>query len=1051
MLVGGLLLALDASAQVTTSEIRGSITDETGNGLPGANVIALHVPSGTNYGTSTRADGRFNIPNMRVGGPYTVTITSVGYQDEKFEGIQLKLGQKFDLIVTMRESIEELEGITVTAAGEIDSYRTGAETTIDNEQLTLMPTISRSASDIYRITPQAAGDSFGGRNDQFNNFSLDGSIFNNPFGLDAATPGGQTNAQPISLDAIDQIQVSVAPYDVTQSGFTGASVNAVTKSGTNQFHGTAFGFFRNNSMTGRRVAGEDVFTPELSQLQTGFSLGGPIVKDKLFFFANFELERRDDAGSNFRADRGQGGEQVSRVAAADLELVSQTLAGLGYQTGVYEGYIHETNNQKGILKLDWNINDNHTLTATYNFLDASRDLNAHPSAIGRRGPDLITLQYYNSGYEINNQIQSGIVELRSRFGNKYSNKLQVGYTYFNDFRNPFSTPFPVLNINKDGNRYIVAGHEPFSINNRLKQRVFQFTDNFDIYLANHTITAGISLERFSFDNSFNLGVYEPFGVNYPGGTFGPGFDSVADFVAYSSTPEMQTVIQHAQNTFDQNNADDSWALAQTNVGQFAIYGQDRWEVSPKFTFTVGLRFDIPLYFNTPELIQENIDRKGGLWDPANNSFGNYNPAIEYYNEAGDPVYFDHTELPKQTPLISPRLGINWDALGDKSLQVRGGTGLFAGRFPFVWIGNQVANPDFFFYNMTDKNFRFPQVWRTNLGIDKSFNKGLILTADFIYTRDANAMMVRNYGFKPASGSLNTTFDQRDRYDSNTDRAVDQFGGATNAYVFTNENQGNSFNMTFEAKKNWDNGMYASLAYNFNKSMDVSSIEAEITSDAFERNPTVNHVNTAVLANSVYGNRNRVVGTFNKKFIYGERWGTTISLFLEYVEGGRFSYTYAGDINNDGVGFNDLIYVPTSTEIDQMNFNPSVGSEQAQRDAFDEFIEQDKYLSSRRGDYAERNGALTSWYSNWDLRLLQDVVLVGSNKLQLSVDILNVGNLINSNWGVRQIAVNNQPISVSVDGAGVPTYGFDTQLTETFANTADLLSRWRMQIGLRFIF
>jgi hypothetical protein len=329
--------------------------------------------------------------------------------------------------------------ITANQDPILNGERTGAATNISSDQLRNLPTIARSAADFTRLNPMSAeGGSFAGRNDQFNNYSIDGTIFNNPFGLDAATPGGQTDAQPISLDAIEQIDVQIAPYDVTQAGFTGASINAVTKSGTNELHGTVFGFFRNKDMIGGKVADVEVNRGDLKQLQTGFSLGGPIIKNKLFFFANLEIERRSDLGSYFLANRGTDGANISRVLASDLELVSGLLESrYGYATGDYESYIHRTNNQKGILKLDWNISDKHKLTATYNFLDAFKEKPAHPSAIGRRGPDFFTLQFANSGYRINNKIQSGIIELKSLFSNTLSNKLQVGYTSFKDSRDPF--------------------------------------------------------------------------------------------------------------------------------------------------------------------------------------------------------------------------------------------------------------------------------------------------------------------------------------------------------------------------------------------------------------------------------------------------------------------------------------------------------------------------------------------------------------------------------------------------------------------------------------
>lgn len=1036
----------DLHAQVTTASIDGIVVDNNGEPLAGANVVAVHEPSGTTRGVSTRSNGRFTITNLRIGGPYTVTATFVGFERQEQGDITLTLGKTQTVNFQLVEDIADLSEIVVTAGSEdINEGRTGAATTIDNAEITQMPTITRSAEDIYRLSPSSDGNSFAGRNDQFNNFSLDGSIFNNPFGLDAATPGGQSNAQPISLDAIDQIQVSVAPHDVTQSGFTGAAVNAVTKSGTNNFEGSVFGYYRNEDFTGGTVAGNDIFVPDLNQTQAGFSLGGPIVEDKLFFFANFELDLRDDLGSNFLANGpGISGSNVSRVDEADLMAVSNILESrFGYETGPYERYSHDTDNNKGIFKLDWNINDNHSLTATYNFLDAFREQNAHPSALGRRGPDATTLQFYNSGYRINNKIQSGIIELRSIFGNKFSNNLQVGYTHFDDSRDPFSAPFPVININENGIRYIVAGHEPFSIHNRLDQKVYQATNNFDIFLNDHTITVGASIEAFLFDNSFNLGAYDG---GSPGGTFGPGFDSVQAFLDYVNAGNLDPIVDAARNTYQTNNANDSWALAETNMGQLAFYAQDEWSISDEFTLTYGLRMDMPLYFNTKDKIQENIDRKGGNISEG----GTYAPDVTYYDENGTPVMLNSLELPTQKPLISPRIGFNWNVMGDQSLQLRGGSGFFTGRFPFVWIGNQVANPDFFFYQTTAPDFQFPQVWRTNLGAEKQFEGGWLVSTDFIFTKDINATIVRNFGLQPPSGQLQGP-DGRDYY-LTSDKASGPFGGTTNAYVFDNSDEGRSFNWTIEVKKRFENGLFGSLAYNYLNSQDVSSIEAEISSDAFDRNPARGNVNKPELAPSIYGNRHRFVGTANKTFNYGDgKWATTISLFLEYAQGGRFSYTYSGDANNDGSGLNDLIYVPTESELAAYTFTGTPAEQQTQRDAFNSFIQQDEYLSERRGQYADKYAILSPWNSRWDVRLVQDLNL-GNNQISLSMDILNLGNLLNSDWGVRQAPINTQPIGISVGpGTQVPTYSFDTSQQKTFTNEFDLQSRWQIQFGLRYSF
>lgn len=1040
LLVVGASLGL--SAQATTSALAGRVADSDGLGLIGATVQAVHTPTGTVYGTSAQSDGYYTIPNMRIGGPYTITTSYLGYTTSITDGVFLKLGEKSNLDLALLEDGETLDEIVVSGRKNsvINSDRTGAATQISSADLERLPSISRSASDFTRLTPSSDGNSFGGRNDQYNSFTLDGSIFNNPFGLDEATAGGQANAQPISLDAIEQIQVSLAPYDVTQAGFTGAAVNAVTKSGTNEFSGTVYGFYRNEGLTGGKVAGDEIFQPELNQLQTGASIGGPIIKDKLFFFANFELERRDDLGSEFLASRaGLSGDQVSRVEASDLDAISSALQSrFGYETGAYEGYTHDTDNQKGLFKLDWNIAPGNTLTATYNFLDASRDLNANRFALGRRGPDAQTLQFANSGYTINNKIQSGIVEWNSLFADKFSNKLQVGFTDYEDFREPDSSPFPSLIIQRDGTNYIVAGHEPFSINNRLDQNVLQITNNLQYFSGKHTFTAGVSFEKFQFDNSFNLGAYP--------GVFGPvnggAQSSPQMFLDSLNAGVFDGAVQAAQDAFVNGNGSgtgydgSNWALAETNVGQLGLYLQDEIAITPDFTLTAGLRLDRPLYFDTAEKIEENIARQCC-----------YDPSIIYYDENNEAVTFNHTDLPTSKFLISPRLGFNYDVKGDQSLQLRGGTGLFSGRFPFVWIGNQVANPNFFFYNITDQDFQFPQVWKTNLGGDAAIGKGFVLTADLAYTKEINSNIVRNFGLRTPGGTLPGP-DGRAVYRSAEDRAQ-LFGAPTNAYVFTNTNIGYNVNASLELKRNWSNGTFTSIAYNFNDAREASSIEAEISSDAYERNPAIGNINQAVLSPSLYGNRHRVVGSAYRAFNYGsaKQWTTTVALFFQYAQGGRFSYTYNGDINNDGSGLNDLLYIPTSSELSNIEF---VGGE-AQRTAFNAFIEQDEYLSERRGDYVERYAILSPWFSNWDIRLAQRINLSGKKQIEFTFDILNVGNLLNSNWGVRELPSTTQPVGVSIQEDGTPIYSFDPSLTSTFTNDFSLLSRWQGQMGLRFRF
>jgi len=1040
-----------ASAQVTTSNIRGSVTDDQNAPLLGANVVAIHTPTGTKYGAITNEDGRFNLLNLRVGGPYEVTISYIGFKVQKQNDIFLSLGKTFNLNTALITESQALDEVVVISdrSGTFGSDRTGSETSVGRRELTRLPTISRSASDFTRLDPSASsgasGTSFGGRNDQYNNFSLDGAIFNNPFGLDAATPGGQTNAQPVSLDAIDQIQVSNAPYDVRQSGFTGASVNAVTKSGTNEFYGTVYGFFRNDDLTGGKIDGDDIFKTGLEQTQYGLSIGGPIVKDKLFFFVNFEKDDLTELGTDgFVPNRGSGTANESRVSASDFQLVDnllrQVVVGqdaqgndIFYNPGAYEGFNFDQESTKGIIKLDWNINDKNRLAIIYNFLNASKGKPANRNAIAFRGPDTSVLQFENAGYEINNNINSVQIELNSTLQENMTNKLQVGYTHFDDFRNPFSTPAPSIQIlDASGtSSYIIAGHEPFSINNRLDQKVFQLTNNLNIFKGNHTYTIGFSFEKFQFDNSFNLGAYGAQGVFFPTTT-------ITDFPNFASSGALQTAFNDAisaNRSLEANGTGNpgGWSLAETNVGQMSFYIQDEWNASEDFKLTYGVRFDRPLYFDTRQKIAENIARKGG-------ATGTYIPSIEYFDpETDQPIFLDSEQLPSTKWLVSPRVGFNWDVKGDNTLQLRGGSGLFTGRFPFVWLGNQVQGVDFFFYQLVDPDFQWPQVWRTNLGVDKRFDNGLVLTADVSYTKDINAAHVQNWGLNSPGATLSGA-DNRAIYTNDDKSQI--FGGPTNAYVFTNSDQGRIFNASVKAEKNWDNGLYGMVAYNYLNSKEVNSIDAEITGDAFGSNAVVGNANTDVLSFSRYGDTHRFIGVISKAF----KTGTTVSTFFEYAQGGRFNYVYGGDINNDGSRINDLLYIPTAGEIGQMNFSGT-----GQAEAFEAFIQQDDYLSGRRGQYAERYAGISPWRSSWDVKVLQDIKVNDKNKFQLSVDVLNIGNLINSNWGVVQSPNFNQLVGVNVDANNVPTYTFNPDITDTFISNTNILSRWRAQVGVRYIF
>jgi len=1034
-------------AQVTTSTMSGLVKDDSGLTLPGANILATHVPTGSVYGAMTNIDGRFRINNMRIGGPYTVAISYVGFETETLENINLDLGETFNIEVTLLISSNALDEVTITVSDNptFSSQRTGAATQVTSRDLKRLPTISRSAQDFTRLEPTASGNSFGGRNDQFNNFTLDGAVFNNPFGLDSPTPGGQTGAQPVSLDAIEQIKITTAPYDVTLSGFTGASVNAVTKSGDNTFKGTVYSFFRNEDLTGGKIEGQDVPKADLEQLQYGVSIGGPIVENKLFFFVNFEKDDRTDLGSPFSPNRGTGAINESRVLASDMIAVSQALSDLGYDTGRFEDFNFNSESTKGIIKLDWNINQNHKAAFIYNFLKASKDTPANRTALGFRGPSPSVIQFENSAYEINNNLDSFQFELNSTFGN-VSNKFQAGYTYFDDFRNPFSTPAPPITI-QDGNgsNYIIAGHEPFSINNELQQKVFQVTNNVNIFVGDHSITIGGAFERFEFDNSFNLGGYDNFGN--PNGYFGTfnAYPSVNAFLADASAGAQSAIAQNlafAQSTFDSRNDngvgnDGGWRLSETNVGQLSFYAQDEWSMTDNFKLTFGLRLDKPLYFDTDEKIQKYIDIDNGA---------TVDPTTVYFDpETNAETTLNSTQLPTDQFLISPRMGFNWDVRNDKTLQIRGGTGVFTGRLPFVWIGNQVSGADQGFFQIVDPDFKFPQVWRTNIGLDYKFENGLIASSDISYTEDLNAAHVQNWGLKEPTGTLEGV-DSRAIY-----RAADK--GENDAYVFTNSNKGRIFNAVGTLKKFFDNGLYISTSYSYLNAKDVNSIEAEITGDAFTFNPTVGNANNDALGFSKYGDTHRFIAVISKNWEYGKinQWETTVSSFIEYAQGGRYNFTYGGDINNDGSDRNDLLYIPTVQELDQMTF-----SGPGQAEAFNTFIENNDYMSDNRGSYFGRYGAKAPWRSTVDIKILQDynfkVNDTKINTIQISLDILNFGNLLNSDWGIVQEPFNQQPVGVAVDSVtNEPVYTYNANRVDTFVVNTSLLSRWRMQVGLRYIF
>jgi hypothetical protein len=1032
----------------------------------------------------------YNILNMRVGGPYTVTVRLIGYAQQEQQNIFVSLGQDLRLDFQMAAQAIQLAGLVVTAEEDevLNADRTGAATFISPEQVLLLPSIKRSTRDLIRTDPRNDGNyAFGGRNWLYNNISLDGSYFNNSFGLDDPAPGGQTNAEPVPFDAVEEVQVSVAPFDVRQGGFTGANVNTITKSGTNQFRGSVYTFYRNQSFLGNKVSGSTVIAdPDLTFLQSGASLSGPVIPDKVFFFVNAEIERTDDPGTNFVASTGgSSGLGISRVDAAVMDQIrDRMMQEYNYDPGPYQGFVHETDNNKLLAKLDVNINESNTFWLRYSYLDAKRDLPPHPFVLSfansGRGPNSSSLPFQNSGYAINNEIHSIAMELNS-LSSRFANRFFASYNRFRDFREPFAASgggndglFPTIEIGEGGVTYTTVGQEPFSIHNILDTDVLQITDNFSYFVGRHVLTIGANFERFSFFNSFNIFRHGVFFLDYnPVGFGGTTFGSLADF--FNETDPTNPNQVDFSSFVTPSSA--PYKGEKISIGQVGLYVQDEMALTDRFSLTAGVRVDFPMYFT----------------DPEPNPFSTGLTALD---ENGNPETIDQASLPGATPLFSPRVGFNYDVTGDRSTQIRGGTGIFTGRVPFVWVGNVISNPganpnlwapfsnegvtqiptsddailqQSFDLNAMDPDFKWPQVWTSDIAIDHRLPGDVLGTLEFIYGKDLNSIYMRNADLGP---SLFTLPDGRPYYGGFDIATFNCFcelnpDGQAGIYVIDNTSEGYNFSVTAQLRKAFSFGLNAQVAYSFTEAKNNLK-STEIASVLWQNQPVQGDPNNPILSHSEFGQRHRIIGGATYSKVWSESARTQIGVFVEVGQGNRFagaggnrySFIYSGDVNGDGYGGNDLIYIPADQS--DIVFDPHVttgATPQQQWDAFDAFIGQDKYLSTHRGQIAERFGALNPMYQTIDLRVMQDFgVRVGGTRhgFQLSVDILNVGNLINSDWGVRKVAspAATSPLTMTTspadDPQGVPHFNF-TGPSATFVDDPSILSRWQIQIGVRYLF
>jgi len=1077
--------ALDAQG-VTTAAIAGVVTDSSGGPLEGGRVVAVHGPSGTAYAAVTRADGRFTIPGMRVGGPYRVTVALVGYRREVQDQISLTLGVTTDLRFALGRASVELEPVTVTAttSSVFSSERTGAATTISTAQIGHLPTITRRVEDLLRLTPQYSpmsfGFSFAGQDNRFNNMTIDGSYFNNSFGL-AGQPGDRTGVTPISLDALEQLQVNVAPYDVRQGNFVGAGINMVTKSGTNDFSGSMFYNFRNDNFVGTE-AGPNTFNPGTFKYHDiGVALGGPIVRNRLFFFGSFEDDRQTQPGTTFLANDGTqtSGGNVTRVLASDLDALSSYLkTNFNYVTGPYQGYDFQVPSTRFLARLDYNLNDRNKLSLRYNLLNSSSDIlesNSGSLGVPNRRSNLNSLNFANSNYGILENIRSIVGEWNASIGNRMSNNLIAGYTSSDESRQKISPPwFPLVDILQGTTAYTSFGFEPFTPDNQLRYHSTQLQDNYTIYLPNHSLTFGVSVEKYHSTNVF-----------FPGAQSVYVYNSLSDFYTdaddYLANP-TRMVSPVTLNKFEvrySNISGQTEPVQPLDVLYAGVYAQDVWRPIPHLTLTGGLRIDAPKFKNT-------------AYD---------NPVADtmtFRDASGAPVHYNSGSLPGVNLLISPRLGFNYDVQGEQKTQIRGGTGIFTGRPAYVWISNQIGNtgiltgsisadtttaypfnpdPDHykpatvtgapattFALALTDPKFKFPQLWRSNIAIDQRLPWDLTGTAEFLYSKDVNGIAYINANL-PAAQMLFGGPDRRPRWTSNR-----IYGNVSDATVLTNEGKGYSWNVAFSVERAFQSGWFAKLGYSYGVSkntVDAGSIASgSWTGNAISLDP-----NNPVAAYSQFSPGPRVFGavSYTHEFFAGSP--TSVSVYFDGRSAGSGSYTVSGDMNNDGASGNDLIYVPRNTS--EMNFTSltvgkcpacTVYTPAQQATAWEAFINQDAYLTSRRGGYAERNAVFLPMVYRADMSISQDVgtrIAGRPNRLQIRLDILNVTNLLDHDWGVSQDFVTTQPLRFfSVDANGAPTYTLATVggqlITHSFqkvvstAQQPAILGVWRMQLGVRYM-
>jgi hypothetical protein len=1102
-----------ANAQVTTTSLTGTIRDSKET-LPGASVKATHTPTGTVYGVITNADGRYTIGGMRVGGPYTIEVSFIGFKTQTFEDVTLKLGEPFVLNVSLADNSSTLATVNIVGSGSnpiLNSNKSGANTVVGRAQIQSLPTISRSVNDITRLTPQAGGPqgAIGGGNYRSNNFSVDGANYNNQFGIGGNIPAG---GSPISIDALEQISINVTPYDVRQSGFTGGSINAVTRSGGNKFFGSAFYTMRGDDQQGRNIGDYTIKNLQrLDEKNYGASFGGPIIKDKLFFFVNGEFKLTRAPGSTrIAATPGQPYGSISTVARADAAFMSNVSSYLlnkyGYETGSYQNYENVSDNNKLFARLDWNISKDHRFSIRYNQVESQSPSSASTSVTGSavtgslgygnvRSGNTPTagLPFANSNYYQAANLYSATAELISSFGSRFTNTLRAAYSHQNDPRTSDSKPFPLVDIldnsqsaTSAGNVLTTFGYEPFTYGNLRDVTTYTYSDDLGVALGKHNLTLGLQAEFSTTKNGFQR--------------FGTGFytfKSWEDFV--NNARPLQYSITYPLS------ADGSQAFPSFKFAQYSAYLQDEFTITDRLKLTAGVRVQQATYPSTDEIRTHPL--------VAAQTFAN-----------GQKV--NTGELPDNKITVDPRFGFNWDVTGDRSVQVRGGTGIFTGRVPFVWIVSQsgdagllqytqaYSGPTTPFFNPSiapnlvgpkgvagttipstisamSKDLRFPSTWKSSLAVDAKLPFGIVGTVEGIYGKDLYAAVAYNVNLKdPSPLAISGYPDNRPFFASSvngrqevntTSAGVPLATGtqAVNVIKMGNAKGGYNWMVTGQLTKQFSSGLSAMLAYTRSDQRNFGDGSGDQLLNLWSIPQTSTNPNVPTLSYSSNLNPDRVIASLSYRKEFFKNFATSVSLFYEGSQQGRFSYTYSADFNRDGQT-NDLIYIPrnpseitfvpvptnqvTSTVngITTIRNYPKAYSAQEQSDAFFAYIEQDDYLRTHKGQYAKRNAATSPWRNQIDFRLTQEVfknVGATKNSIQFSVDVFNIGNMINKDWGNVNF-VNNAAILVPQNVAQInnttkPTFLMGSSQADlvksTFGTSQTISSTFYMQFGLRYLF